>query len=112
MKKKKEQKNKNIIILAIILVLLVFFAFIFIFFNKKDKYEIKTKAIDEYSPDMELIVLNNGNEIKDYKYIKYKNGDVILCYSTNPHVNKYELEDELVIVMKDDKEVIAKVLKE
>ena len=109
---KKKEKQKNIIFLASILVLIVFFVFIIIILNKKGSYEIKTKEIDDYSPDIELIVLKKGKEFKDYKYIKYKDGDSILCYSTNPHINKYELEDELVIVTEDDKEVIAKVLKE
>ena len=104
-------KNKKrmivLIIISFLLLGLVLFKLI-----KSDKYEIKIKSIDEYSPDVELIVMKNGKEFTDYNYIKYKKDDVIICYSKNPVANKYELEDELIIVLNNDKEVEAKVVKE
>lgn len=81
--------------------------------NYLGDYQIKVEVIDEQTPDRKLIVLRNGTETKKYKHIKYNDGkNTILCYQENPTANKHEIEDELIVVLPNDKEVIAKVIKE
>lgn len=112
--KKKVKKNSNLLKLVSVVMLILVLVFIINILNK-DKYAIKIKQVDEYSPDVEVIVLKNNKEYKEYKYIKYddKGKNIILCRSNNAVVNKYELdEDYYVIVLNDDKEVKAKLEKE
>lgn len=102
---------KKVVLSSIIIVLLI--TAYLIFFQKKE-YVVKIKKVDEYTPDIKLIVLLNEKEFSDYKYIKYNDeNNVILCNSSNPTVNKYELEkeDKVVIVLNNDKEVIAEVVR-
>jgi len=99
-------------IIITVLILLSIIAIGFLVFNKSDNYEIRVDKVDDRSPDRKLIVLKNGKEFKDYKHIKYDNKkEIILCYQKNPTVNVFELEDKLVIVLSNDKEVLAKVIR-
>lgn len=84
---------------------------------KKDdysgNYKIKVVVFDQNTPDRKIVVLRNDKETDKYKYIKYKEGkNVILCYQKNPTVNMHDIKDELIIVLPNDKEVTAKVIKE
>lgn len=91
----------------------------FLFYENANKYngiyEIQIEKIDNNSPDRRLIVKKDGKKTNKYKYIIFKeNKDIILCYSENPTVNVFELNDinELIIVLPNNKEIIAKVMKE
>ena len=102
---------KKIVFLLLIIVLIII-AYLILF--PKKVYVVKIKNVDDYTPDIKLSVLLNEKEFSDYKYIKYDDeNNVILCYSSNPTVNKYELEkeDKVVIVLNNDKEVIAEVVR-
>ena len=106
--------KKKIILIIVILIILIALI-LFLFFNREKVYTVKIKSVDEYSPDIQLIVLRNGREYSDYKYIKYNNStDTILCYSKTPVINKYELKDSdknLIIVLQNGKEISAEVVK-
>lgn len=100
------------IVLGLIIIVLLITAYL-IFFQKK-VYVVKINKIDEYTPDVKLIVLLNDKEFNDYKYIKYNDeNNIILCYSSNPTVNKYEIEDEkeVIIVFNNGKEEIVEVVR-
>ena len=106
--------KKKILIIVPILILLITISIIIL---KKDdysgNYQIKVVVFDEKTPDRKLIVLRDEKETDKYKYITYKDDKkIILCYQKNPTVNKFDIEEELVIVLPNDKEVIAKVMKE
>ena len=89
-----------------------------IYYNKTKydgDYKIVVEKIDSESPDRHLKVLRNNKETKDYKHIIYKKGDIeaILCYVDNPSVNVFSIDvDKLTIVLPNDKEVEAKVIRE
>jgi len=104
-------KKKNVIIIIVVLLIIILSGVIY--FLARDKYsgtyEIKVELVDDKSPDRVLVVLRNGKETKEYKYIKYVDG-VILCEQKNSTVNMFEIEDELIIVLPNDSEVKAKVL--
>ncbi len=108
-------KKKLFILLSIFLLLCVFGVVYYKASNQYiGDYQIKVEKFDEKSPDRHLIVLKNGKETKKYDYIKYNdNSDTIVCESTNPTVNIYDLDiEELVIVFSNKAEVIAKIIKE
>ena len=77
-------------------------------------YTIKLKLIDEKSPDREVVVYRNNKETSNYKYIKYKEKDIILCYQKNAVINQFDVEgiEELIVVLPNKSEVISKILKE
>ena len=107
--------KKTFIIVLIILLLIIGFLLYRNSNNYDGIYEIYVDKIDDLSPDRHLIVKRNGNETKKYKYIRYENGDkkAILCYSENPTANVFSLDvDELTIVLPNDEEKIAKIIKE
>ena len=102
--------KKTILVLIIIILLITAY---FLLFSKKE-YVVKISKIDEYTPDVKINVLLNDKEFNDYKYIKYNDkNNIILCYSSNPTVNKYEIgkENKVVIVLNNDYEVIAEVVR-
>ena len=103
-------------ILVILLILIGgFLTYYFVKNNESSgTYEIHVQLVDDKSPDRILKVLKNGKEFNNYKYIKYNDDkNIILCYQKNPAVNMFELnKEELVIVLNNDKEVIAKVIRE
>lgn len=109
--------KKRLIIIGTLLfvVLIVGFIIYKVNTNYDGDYEIVVEIIDDYSPDRKLIVKRNGKATLKYKYIIYRKDDInaILCYSDNAVVNVFSLDlDELVIVLPDDTEKIAKVVKE
>ena len=85
------KKKIKIPIIVLIAILILAIILIMIIPKGNDNFEIKIEMIDTYSPDRNIIVLKNGKEFNDYKHIKYKEKDIILCYSNNPVVNMYEL---------------------
>ena len=110
-------KKKLIIIILILMFILLLIGFLF--YENANKYngnyEIKIEKIDNNSPDRRLIVLKDGEKTTKYKHIAFKeNKSIILCYQKNSTVNVFELDniDELLIVLPNDKEVIAKVIRE
>lgn len=110
-------KKKLIIATLISIFLLLLIGFLL--YKNANKYngiyEIQIEKVDDNSPDRHLIVKKNGKKTNKYKHIIFKeNKDIILCYSENPTVNVFELNeiDELIIVLPNDKEVIAKIMKE
>ncbi len=105
-------KKKIFIILAIILLIGGLLTFLYFSSNDSGAYEIQVELVDDRSPDRTLKVIKNGKEVKDYKHIKYKDNGAILCYQKNPTVNVFELDkDELIIVLANDKEVVAKLIR-
>ena len=105
--------KKKIVIIALALLILVGGVYFIIKASHVPVYEIKVELVDEKSPDRILVVLKDGKEFKDYKYIKYRSDGVVLCNSNSPVVNQYDIDDTIfVIVLDDDKEVEAKVVKE
>ena len=109
-------KKKKIIIIGALGLILIGLGFYFYKVNQyTGTYKIKVNLIDDRSPDRLLVVYRNGKETTDYKYLRYKdNKEVVLCYSETPAVNQFEIKDidELVIVLPNDKEVVAKIEKE
>ena len=104
--------NKKIIIAIAVAAIALGVTYYFIRNNgSSETYEIEVNLVDDRSPDRTLKVLKNGKETKNYKHIKLNDKrNIILCYQKNPTVNVFELEsDELIIVLSDDKEVIAKL---
>lgn len=107
---------KKIIIIIFIILLVVIGLVVYKNYNNYDGiYEIYVEKIDDLSPDRHLIVKRNGKETKKYKHIRYENGDkkAILCYSDNPTTNVFNLDvSELIILLPNDEEKIAKIIKE
>ena len=96
-------------IIGIVIAIIVFGVILVI--SQKKTYTIRYELIDDYTTDIRIIVLQNNKEFTDYKYIKYNdNSNIILCNSSNSIVNKFEVKDirDLIIVLDDNKEVIAK----
>jgi len=110
--------KKKLIIITFVLIILLVLIGILLYKNANKyngNYEIQVKKIDDNSPDRHLIVLKDGKKTNDYKKITFKeNKDIIICYQKNPTVNIFELDDinELLIILPNDKEVIAKIIKE
>ena len=106
------KKKTIIIIIAVLLVIIA--AGLICYFTRNttpSTYEIRVDLVDDKSPDRTLVVLKDGKETKDYKYIRYSDG-VILCYQKNSTVNMYEIDsDELIVVLLDDTEVNAKIIR-
>ena len=102
--------KKNIILIAVIILVTIICILIF----QKKEYKIKIELIDEYTVDLRLKVLLNDKEFNDYQYIKYNDdSNTIICYSNNPVVNKYEIENinKLIIVLTNGDEKVVEVLK-
>jgi len=115
MKKLKNKVHLKIIIILLSTIGLVSGLVLFLgrdkYLNNSNNYEIQIKKIDDFSPDRELVVLNDGREVK-YKLIKYLS-DVILCYSENPIISFSEIDgiEELIVVLEDNNEIIVKIRK-
>ena len=106
---------KKVIIISIISLIIIGFLLYRNSNNYDGIYEIYVEKIDDLSPDRRLVVKKNGKDTLKYKYIKYENGDkkAILCYSKNSTVNVFSLDvDELIIVLPNEEEKIAKIIKE
>lgn len=104
---------KNTYVFAIITFVLIIIALILVLTNsKQSEYLIKVKAVDRNSPDVTLTVYENNKEI-EVEAIYYKN-DVLLCNGNNLTTNKFNIKnnDEMKIILKNNKEVIAKVVME
>lgn len=106
-------KNKKIIIVSVFTVLVVALI-IFIVLNiiKKDNYYIKVSMIDKNSPDVVLTVYNNDKKV-EVEAIYYVNG-ILVCSGNNLTTNKFNIKNdsEMKVVLKNNKEVIAKVVME
>ena len=105
--------KKRIAIIASVFIVILFSIVVILLVTKEKVFTIKIKEIDEYSPDIQIIVLANNKEYTDYKYIKYNdNTNTILCYAKTPVINKFELEDanDLIIVLNNGEEKIAKIV--
>ena len=108
-------KKKLIIFLSILLLLSVFGVIYYKLHNQYDgNYQIKIEKFDDKSPYWHLIVLKDGKATEKYDYIKYNDDSgIVVCKSTNPTANIYDLDiDELVIVLLNKNEIVAKVIKE
>ena len=107
---------RKVIIIIVIVSLLIIGFLLYRNSNSYDGiYEIYIETIDDRSPDRHLIVKKDGKETKKYKYIKYDNGEqkAILCSSENATTNVFNLTmDELIVVLPNDEEIIAKIIKE
>lgn len=81
---------------------------IFICLNNKE-YTIKVNIIDLYSPDR-ILEVYKGDKKTGFKEIKYKN-NITLCYESNPTVAYIDLigEEELIVILENDKKVKAKI---
>ena len=105
------KKKASILVIVFIIIGLLLF---FLLREKEKVYTIKTRAVDQYSTDIEIIVYANDKEFNDYKYIRYNDDNkTVICNSKNAVINKFELKDEknVIIVLKDGEEKIAEVVK-
>ncbi len=108
-------KKKYVVIIALVILLLGGIIF-FVIRNAKDDeskavYTVKVSLVDDKSPDRILTVYRNDKKI-EYKEIRKMNG-TLLCESNNSAVYFGEIKNEssLKIILKNDKEVVAKVMK-
>ena len=69
---------------------------------QQNVFKIKSTAVDQYSPDVTLTVLDGNNVVYDYKTINYTDGTKI-CSSSNPTVSKsdFESENSFIVIMGD-----------
>ena len=104
--------KKKVLIIIGACILLIAVALIIIFSNKTS-YTIKVSLVDDYSPDRILNVYNEKNEKIEVKRIEYMDG-TLLCngYNTTVHFGDIENETVLKIILKDNKEEKAKLVKE
>ena len=81
--------------------------------NSKINYTIKVSLVDDHSPDRVLTVYNDKNEKIDVKKIVYLDG-TLLCngYNTTVHFGDIENEEEFKIILKDNTEAKARIIKE
>ena len=103
-------KNKKIIIIIALVLVAIITTIILVLTNKdKSSYIVKTSLVDAQSPARYLEVYKDGEKI-DFKEARYTD-DVLLCKGTNPTIHFTELDgyEELKIILKDDKVVIAKI---
>jgi len=108
-------KKKNIIIIITLIVLLI--AGIVLLVTRRaddDKdavYTVKVSLVDDKSPDRILTVYKNDKKI-DYKEIRKMSG-TLLCEADFSAVYFGEIknESELKIILKNDEEVVAKIVK-
>ena len=102
---------KKYLIIGITLVILLTGGIIW-FVNRDDgNYTVKVSLVDEKSPDRKLTVYKDDKEI-EYKEIRKMSG-TLLCEADNSSVYFGEIKNEsnLKIVLNNDKEVVAKVVK-
>lgn len=101
--------NNKKIFLALIALVVVVITIIFIFNSKSYDYTVKGYRVDDKSPDRILKVYEKGKEI-EFLEIRYKD-NVLLCTSEVPAVYFGDIEDvkELKVILKNKKEVIAKI---
>ena len=78
----------------------------------RTKYTIKVSLVDSKSPDRMLTVYEGDKKI-EVKRIEYLDG-TLLCngYNTAVYFGDINKVKELKIILKDNKEVIAKVVEE
>lgn len=99
---------KKIIVFLIPIVILILTVILF----NRSTYTIKVNLVDSYSPDRILEVYKNNKKI-DYNEIQYKDG-TILCKGDNKTVAYIDLIDEktLIVILKNDKKVKAKIIED
>ena len=75
---------------------------------EEQTYQIAIRVIDQYSPDRELAVLLNGEEI-EFKEIRY--GSYTICTYNNPTANAFDLQGitSFEVVLTDDTVITATV---
>ena len=102
--------KKNILIIIGSVITLLTIILLVINLNKTT-YRIEVSIVDDYSPDRILSVYNNKNEKVEVKRIQYLDG-TLLCngYNTTVHFGDIKDEKELKIILKDNKEVRAKIV--
>lgn len=102
-------KKIKIITYVITICILIFISLFIIDYTHEYELLIKSSLVDEKSPDRILKVYENGNEIK-FKRIEYTDG-TFLCNYDVPAVSYLDIKDEeeLVVIVKYNKEVIAKL---
>ncbi len=105
-----KKKNLIIIVTSFILILGVI---LFLVLNSKINYTIKVSLVDDHSPDRVLTVYNDKNEKIDVKKIVYLDG-TLLCngYNTTVHFGDIENEEVFKIILKDNTEAKARIIKE
>ena len=104
--------KKKYVIVIIATVLVIFITLIILLNFRQNNYYIKVKAVDKNSPDVMLQVYKDNNPI-EVESIYYKD-DVLLCFGNNLTTNKFNIKnnDQLKIILKNKKEIIAKVVME
>ena len=104
--------KKKILIIGGVLALVIIGVLVILFLNRT-KYTIKVSMVDSKSPDRVLTVYNDKNEEISVKRIERLDG-AILCYGYNTAVYFGEIKDkkELVVVLKDNTKVKAKIVEE
>ena len=102
-----KQKKKLIIISSIALCLLLV---VLILVLTKPTYTIKVEKVDDFSPDRRLIVYKNDKKI-EFEEIQYTD-KTYLCSGKNPSVSYSDImnETELIVKIKANKQVIAKIV--
>ena len=104
--------KKKILIVCSICIVIIAVVLVFVFSNQT-KYKIRISLIDDYSPDRILTVYNEKDEKIDVKRIEYTDG-TLLCngYNTTVHFGDIENETILKIILKDNSEEEAKIIKD
>jgi len=104
--------KKKIIIISCISVVIVVIA-LFLILSNNVKYTIRVSLVDDHSPDRILTVYNEKNEKIEVKRIEYLDG-VLLCngYNTTVHFGDIKNEKKFKVILKDNSEVIAKIIEE
>lgn len=68
-------------------------------------YTFKVSLVDDQSPDRIITVYENGTKI-NFSSIKVNGNEI--CTGSNPTVNKYQIKDEMTVVLTNGKSVTAK----
>ena len=61
--------------------------------------------VDDQSPDRIITVYENGTKI-NFSSIKVNGNEI--CTGSNPTVNKYQIKDEMTVVLTNGKSVTAR----
>ena len=105
-------RKKIIIVGSCIFIILLIVMVIVFLITDRTVYRVEVSMVDDRSPDRILTVYNNKDEKIEVKRIEFLNG-ILLCngYNTIAYYGDVEKENTLIIVLKNNERVRAKVVK-